>query len=204
MNFDLASSCTSPVLPLFLGYLLKMEPDKIIAWATLLTAGATLLGVVFAVIFFLAEGRRSRFQAGVEILLKFNEEFDNNRMWSARKKAVEAIKKDKTGEADKAMDDTGDVLDFFEIIAFLVRRRAIDKYFVWHSFFYWIHRYYVLCQDYISSEQQKPGERAKWEDLVWLYPRLLRIEKKRNHCSDDDLKLTQRKVDQFISEEEEM
>jgi len=83
----------------------------------------------------------------------------------------------------------------------LVRRKALIEEFVWHSFLYWMRRYFLLCKDYIDTIQKKPDERSRWEDMVWLYPRLLRIEKEKNNCSDADLKLSQEDLDNFLKEE---
>jgi hypothetical protein len=127
--------------------------------------------------------------------MKYTDEFDSSFMKDARKKACSALR----GNADLA--DTDDILDFFEEIALLVRQKAIEPIFVWHSFFYWMHRYYILCENYIKTVRNDPKERSRWEDFVWLYNILLKMDKNKNHCTYDDLKLSQKELEKFLDEE---
>jgi hypothetical protein len=66
-----------------------------------------------------------------------------------------------------------DILDFFETIAMLTRKRALDIYMVWHTFDYWIERYFAVAAPYIRARQiEEPGV---WEDLNWLVPKLAKM-----------------------------
>ena len=80
-----------------------------------------------------------------------------------------------------------DILDFFETIAMLTRKRALNLYMVWHTFDYWIERYYGVAKSYIHERQKRdPGV---WEDLSWLVPKLekLNAKKKRVHVNAEAL-----------------
>jgi hypothetical protein len=178
-----------------------MDDNCIVVWATFITAVATFLGVGFSVWAILSEKRISRLQKSVEILLKYNKDFDDNEMRLARKRAALAIKTARSNKTKEGMEEADDVLDFFETIAMLVRRKAITDFYVWHSFFHWIHRYCLLSEDYVTSIRRKRGERARWKDLVWLYPRLMKIEKGEGCLSDADLKLSPQDLDEFIEDE---
>ena len=167
----------------FYNWCSAIDPNKLSAWAAV--AGAAL-----ALIALLVEAKRSRFQAGVELLLKFNDDFDSDRMKRVRKAAAEAIRKNKA-DGVSTMGDVDDVLDFFETISLLVRRNAVDKEFTWHTFYYWLHRYCIICASYIMAEQK--SDHARWEDLCWLHTQLSRIDKVRNgsieSASTDDVDL---------------
>jgi hypothetical protein len=160
-------------------------------------AWAAVAGVALALIVFWAGARRSRFQSGVEILLQFNDQFDSERIRNVRKTAAEAIKEIRLSNGGD-MKNTDDVLDFFETVSFLVRKKAIDRVFVWHSFYYWLHRYYLLCQSYIEATRKK--DNARWQDLCWLHPRLNRIERSRGG-QNNDVGVSKEDLDEFIEEE---
>lgn len=71
------------------------------------------------------------------------------------------------------MEGADEVLDFFETVALFVHKKALIEELVWHSFTYSIRRYVVLCERYIAAVQRRPDVRSRWEDLMWLHPRLL-------------------------------
>ena len=76
-----------------------------------------------------------------------------------------------------------DILDFFETIAMLTRKRAFDLYMVWHTFDYWIERYFAIAKPYVALRQkQEPGV---WEDLSWLIPRLAKLQAKKGRPGKD-------------------
>jgi hypothetical protein len=158
-----------------------------------IVAGGTVVVSVTAVIALYVEARRASFQRGVELLLRFNDDFFvGDPMRKARQRAAEGIKQ-------KKYEETDDVLDFFETIGFLVRRRAISKLFVWHSFFHWIHRYRLLTKEYVASCRVKDA--TWWEDFVWLHDRLIRVEKKRRGCPDADIAVDSEEFADFIEDE---
>lgn len=173
------------------GFLNNMDANIITAWAT-------IAGVAVAFSALWTEARRSRFRSGVEILLRFNDQFDSEKTRMLRKTAATAIKQSRTPQTNTNMKDTDDILDFFETVALLVRRKAIDEVFVWHSFYYWLHRYYLLCQNYIDDSRKK--DKARWEDLCWLHPRLDKIERTRGGDQNDIIVSDKDLVD-FIEEE---
>jgi hypothetical protein len=176
------------------------DPNVIIAEATVCGVLIAILGLIASIMTLIVQTRLALRQSRVELLLKVNDDFDADQMQEARATAAKTILKSRAG--DKVdMSDVDDVLDFFETVALLVRRKALIEEFVWHSFLYWMRRYFLLCKDYIDTIQKKPDERSRWEDMVWLYPRLLRIEKEKNNCSDADLKLSQEDLDNFLKEE---
>jgi len=69
-----------------------------------------------------------------------------------------------------------EILDFFEHLAFLVRRGHLGTYDVWHTFATWIGPVYWDSREYIAIEQL--DDKTVYEDLVWLYQRMVRQDKK--------------------------
>jgi hypothetical protein len=74
-----------------------------------------------------------------------------------------------------------DVLDFFETVAFLTKRRCIDPSRVlkvkttYQTFFWPMANYWVLHRDHILSAQRE--ERSVWREYSNLMQRLLAQEK---------------------------
>jgi hypothetical protein len=155
------------------------------------TCAAVVISLA-AVVGLYVESRRARFQRGVQLLLRFNDDFFGDRMRNARERAAKGIKQKKYEEVD-------DVLDFFETVGLLVRRRAVDELFVWHSFSYWIHRYRALTRDHVVSCRAKDA--TWWEDFVWLEDRLTEVAKKRLGCPYADVVLGPEDLANFIEDE---
>jgi hypothetical protein len=72
-----------------------------------------------------------RNSAMADIILKLDDRF-NNTLLPKRRKAAQALKRG----PDEHDADIEDVLDFFETLGLLVRRHALDREVVWHTFFY--------------------------------------------------------------------
>jgi hypothetical protein len=66
------------------------------------------------------------------------------------------------------------ILDFFETMALLLRRGALDQEIVWHTFFHWIDHYYAAAQELI--EQRQTVEPLVWKDLVSLVGKLRKLQ----------------------------
>ncbi|MFA6164479.1 MAG: hypothetical protein WC685_13750 [Methylobacter sp.] len=158
-----------------------------------LTAWAAVAASAVAVYAIWAESKRSRFALGIDIFLKLDANFGEDKMRTTRRAAAEALLRDE----DKG--DVDDVLDFFEMVGMLVRRGVLDDYMVWHNFFYWIHGYYLSNSDYIA--ESRSVDPTIWADLVKLYRRMVSIEKKERQCSDQQLQLTEDKLTEFLEEE---
>src|SRR5919108_1005734 len=140
--------------------------------AAVLSAIGALVGLIISLWFPWLGNRRSRFALGVDVLLKHEDRFNNGAdMLRARPLAAEALLRH---EYNEGVDD---VLDFFETIAILTRKRALNKELVWHTFFNWIDGYYQAAERYIKTEQRE--ERATWEDLRWLCKKLCKFEKRK-------------------------
>ena len=174
-------------------FLLSMDPTRLTAWAA-------VVGIIIALCALILEHRRSTFQVGVQMTLRFTDEFEIDRIRSARQSAARAMKlieAEPKKDAMSELSEIDDILDFFEKLALLVRRKAINKRLVCHEFFYWFHRYYLLGRDRIASIQQTSP--TIYEDIVWLYPRLVKFQKKQNPHFDEVL--TKEELSRFIQEE---
>lgn len=178
-------------------------------WGPIFTAFIAILGVIVA--YRALRGQIAHSNASLEALnkqlefsattLKINttmeldKSFNSRELKSLRTKAAKAIR-----NKDYESYDVDDVLDFFEQVAMLLVRGIIDEKIVWHTFFWWFHRYYSLSQPFINTRREK--EPTIWEDLPGLYRKMLKIEKSKDpkfneELDDDDIK-------EFLDTEEKL
>jgi hypothetical protein len=132
-----------------------------------------------------------RFSLGVDLTLKLDERFEGIEFQKKRAKAARALRQD----SGVPKPDVEDVLDFFETLGFLVRRKALDKELVWNTFFYVFYGYCLYAKIYVEAQAQKYPPRYK--DLRWLKPRLVDVEECNNGTLDEA------EWSEFLDEEEE-
>ena len=134
-----------------------------------LTAFLTLLALIISIFSLAYQIWRTGLVQSADLLLRFEQNFFGPEKLKQRSQA--ALNNLKNPEDFLEMED---ILDFFETIAMLTRKRALDLYMVWHTFNYWIQRYYAVAQPYIKARQK--NEPGVWADLVWLAPKLQHLE----------------------------
>jgi hypothetical protein len=162
---------------------------------TLITPVAALITVLITIILAITAIRQlhfHRFALGVQLVMKIDERFENEEFIMKRKTAATALKK-LTKENEPDLEP---FLDFFETLGFLTRYKALNKEFVWSTFFYWFYGYYRLCKSVI--DQQRDKYHTRYEDLMWLKKVLIDFEKKKKG------KLDESEWDNFLEEEAEL
>ncbi len=132
-----------------------------------------------------------RFSLGVDLTLKLDERFEGKEFQGKRAKAARALRQDNRSPKS----DVEDVLDFFETLGFLVRRKSLDKELVWNTFFYVFYGYCLYAKSHIEAQTEKYPPR--YNDLRWLKPRLVDVEE----CNNGTLDETE--WSEFLDEEEE-
>lgn len=157
-----------------------------------ITAWAAVAAAITAIIAIRAESKRSRFALGVDLIIKLDERFNSEEMQKARQDAAKSL-------LDKTYTGADDMLDFFEMIGLLTRRGALDEKMVWHTFFYWLHRYWCSANEYITKERRE--DFTVWADLNYLHSRVVDIEKRERRCTDSDLLLSEDSIKEFLEEE---
>jgi hypothetical protein len=147
------------------------------------------VGTIIALLAFAWQVHRARFNQSIDLLFRLEGDFFGPAKGTQRALAARNYLADSSDFAEME-----DVLDFFETIAMLTRKKALDLYVVWHTFDYWIERYYAIAQPHILSRQaQGPGV---WEDLDWLMPRLKKLQAKKGGSD-----LSASELNRFLEEE---
>ena len=129
----------------------------------------SLVGTAIALSAFGYQVWRARFKQSVDLLFKLEADFFGPAKKAQRAKAATNIEKGQFEEAEP-------ILDFFETIGLLVRRGALDKEMVWHTFFYWIDHYFEASYEYIESRQRI--DPVVWKDLVALTATMQNIQRR--------------------------
>jgi hypothetical protein len=149
------------------------------AWLPLAISAS---GTIMALSAFAWQVHRARFNQSVDLLFRLEGDFFGSAKIAQRSLAASnyLTAKDNFGEME-------DILDFFETVAMLTRKGALDLYMVWHTFDYWMERYYVVAKPYIL--QRQAAEPGVWEDLEWIIPRLKKLQTKKspNNLNDAEL-----------------
>ncbi|MDD5477177.1 MAG: hypothetical protein PHG87_03090 [Candidatus Omnitrophica bacterium] len=140
----------------------------------MISAWGTVAAAVIAIWAVIQENHRSRLVLNIDIILKLDERFNSREMMDARKKTAKSIE----SCHENHCKDEGGVLEFFGTIGILFRKGVLDKEVLWRMFFYWLHGYYFLLEEYIKREREK--DPSSFDSLIYLYNELLTVENKLN------------------------
>jgi len=136
------------------------------AWLPAVVSSVT---VVLALCGFIWQMQRARFNHSVDLLFRLESDFFGAAKKVQRVKASRDLQQGKVLEAEP-------ILDFFETMALLLRRGALDTEIVCHTFFYWIDNYYEACKGFI--EERQATDPLVWKDLPPFVAKLRSFESK--------------------------
>jgi hypothetical protein len=158
---------------------------------TTTTSAFTLLALIASLASLGYQIWRTGLVQAADLLMRFEQNFFGPEKVKQRSQAAKNLLKNPSD-----FIEIEDILDFFETIAMLTRKRALNLYMVWHTFDYWIERYFALAAPHIAARQRtEPGV---WEDLSWLVPRLKKLNLKKGGPS---AAFTPDTLSEFVNEE---
>jgi hypothetical protein len=128
-------------------------------------------GTILAFAAFAWQVHRARFNQSVDLLFKQENDFFGPAKKLQRVKAAQDLLAGQSLEVEP-------ILDFFETMALLQRRKALDKEMVWHTFFYWIDHYYEATKDLIKTRQKV--DPLVWKDFVAFVSTLRKFQSERS------------------------
>jgi len=138
------------------------------AWLPVTISSA---GTILAFAAFAWQVHRTRFNQSVDLLFRQENDFFGTAKKAQRVKAAHGLLAGQILEAEP-------ILDFFETMALLQRRKALDKEMVWHTFFYWIDHYYEAAKDLIKTRQNV--DPLVWKDFVSFVSTLRKFQSERS------------------------
>jgi hypothetical protein len=138
-----------------------------------------------------------RYSHGIDLIFNLENKFDAPRMRFARHLFAEAhLRKDKSDEIEE-------ILDFFEVLGLLVRKKAVDQDVVWNSFSHWILRYGNLADTFIKSRRIKESDNTYYEEFEGLVSIMKKIDCKKRFLKSFD-GFTEKQINDFLSEEKDL
>jgi hypothetical protein len=73
------------------------------------------------------------------------------------------------------------VLEFFEEIGYMTKRKVLDIGMVWNSFAWWLKPYYLAVidePDLIQEARNRAGAQSLFREIGWLYEKTCEVSKK--------------------------
>ena len=135
------------------------------------------LGMVAAALYTARQTvKETHFTAGVQTLPALHQESESEPMHQTRARAAKQLLK---GEESRDLDD---ILDFFETVAVLVRRDAVDVELAWQTLSYWIDGYATAAKRFVEEEQRATP--SVWQELDGLRARFDAFEHSTGHVPD--------------------
>ena len=160
----------------------------IAAWVPIAISAA---GTIISLSAFAYQIHRARFNQSVDLLFRLENDFFGTSKRAQRAKAARDLLQGKPLEAEP-------ILDFFETMALLLRRKALDAEMVAHTFSYWIENYYAAMEPYIVDRQSR--DPLVWEDLPGLVRTVRSLKEKR--LGKLPARITAEQTSAFLAEEQ--
>ena len=142
-----------------------------INWIAVTSIAAIIVAIV-AIFAINATIKREKFIFGLKLLFELNDYFNSNLMIETRKKAASSLLNDSYDDKVK------ELLDFFEMIGYLLKNHAISKQIAWCDISYWIIHYWHAAKPYIYDARQKIPKR--WQHIQYLFRYISKIERKKH------------------------
>lgn len=159
------------------------------AWIPIAISAA---GTSISLLAFAYQLHRARFNQSVDLLFRLENDFFGAAKRTQRATASRDLERGIPLEAEP-------ILDFFETMALLLRRGALDTEMVWHTFYYWIEHYYQALEPYIVERQER--DPLVWQDFIDLAKTVQRMQARRLKVQKLP-KLTPDQIKAFLAEEQ--
>ncbi len=171
----------------------SVDWNALAALAACVTAVAALVVTVTTISQVRQETQRVLFNAGLDSLWHFDEQWNSDGMMDTRSAAATALLDGRPSH------DVDEVLDFFDQVALLLKRGALDEDMVCYEFYWPMANYWFASQEYVRQVQRDAP--ATWEQLAGAVPRLAAIEaRRRKHTSGASVP-TKAQVAEFLAAE---
>jgi hypothetical protein len=171
----------------------SVDWSALAALAACVTAVAAMVVTITTVSQVRQETQRVLFNAGLDSLWHFDAQWNSDEMMDARSAAAAALLDGRPSH------DIDEVLDFFDQVALLLKRGALDEELVSYEFYWPMANYWFASQEYIRQVQRDAP--AAWEQLAGAVPRLAAIEaQRRKHTSEASVP-TRAQIAEFLAAE---
>lgn len=168
-------------------------------WSALAALAACVIAVAALIMTFTTvsqvrqETRLLLFNSGLDSLSHFDAQWNSDGMMDARSAAAAALLDGRPSH------DIDEVLDFFDQIALLLKRGALDEEMVCYEFYWPMANYWFASQEYIRQVQRDAP--AAWGPLTDAMPRLAAIEARRRKPTAETSVPTKAQIGEFLAAE---
>jgi len=168
-------------------------------WTALAALAASLTALVAlttAVLIFRQvrnDSQRILFTTALDSIWRFDTQWNSDAMADARSAAAAALL---NGQPNR---DVETVLEFFDQIALLVSRGALDEEMVWYQFYWPMANYWFASQEHVAELEHDDPVRS--EQLRTIMPRLVAIEARRHQHAVDQAVPTAAQIKDFLATE---
>ena len=168
------------------------------ALAALAASLTALIALATAVMIFRQvhkDTQRILFTTALDSIWRFDTQWSSDSMADARSAAAASLLDARPGR------DVEVVLDFFDQIALLVNRQALDEEMVWYQFYWPMANYWAASQEYVHEVER--DDPLRWEQLGSVMPRLVAIEARRRKHTAEQAVPTPAQIKDFLTGESE-
>jgi hypothetical protein len=141
------------------------------------TGFAALIGASAALANGFRQDKRAQFTHMITILSQLDVRFDSKEFRGRRRLAAAWLANGSQSADLVGQDAARDVLNFFETLAFLHRREAIDAEAVWHYFASWLLPYYQAFESFVRKEQATDPN--AYREFQTLFDAVFQIEREK-------------------------
>ena len=155
------------------------------AWLTVIV---TLLGVFVALAGVWWQVKRQWLLNSANLVTQLNDRWNSTEWCRLRKHCADLLLKHLTGEKVLGLAEPFPVLEFFENLAYLVRRGAIDKMMVWNYFGWYSVGYHMGLTrptNQLQKTRDSEGNPKLWVEFEWFVHASLKIDKSQGVQVDD-------------------
>jgi len=164
--------------------------------ANLVAALAAVAAALVAVVAVIVQIRLALFTAGIDNLWRLSDQWDGPPMTA--KRAIVATSLLMNVEPDEIVD----VLGFFELLGYLVRKRGVDSEAAWSFFSDQAIPYWLASQMSITKDRQT--DKTYWVDFEWLFDLMIGIELRKRGMTRQQILPSSAALQDFLHEEERL
>jgi len=161
-----------------------------------LTALGSLIAAIATIYGICKTTKTQKEVASVDILLRYENKFESKKMRKHRKGLASTILNDSKDFVTQGEHES--VLDFFESIGMLMRKKYLDPESIWVSFGYYIIRWRKVCQNYINHIRTVHHDNTLYEEFEYLADKICKIEEKKRNGMNS---ISKEELDNFLREE---
>jgi hypothetical protein len=132
----------------------------------------------------------------IRMQLQLDEKFNSTRIIKARKKIADSL-------LNNNPDPWETVMEFFESIGLLLRKKYLDPDMIWATFSYYIIYWWEASREFIEQKQNQDA--TMYTDFKLLVNKMYEIEMKEQETKNiQDVIPTQSKIKTFLTDEKEL